>query len=70
VADAAGQGAERGAPLGVQQRLAGLLELLLDRRLGRAQLVLGLAAPRDLGFLRRQQLADLANVARDQDDSL
>ena len=70
VADAAGERAERRAPLGEQQLRARLLELLLDRRLRRAQLVLGVAAARDLGLLVGEQLAHLADVARDEHDAL
>jgi hypothetical protein len=44
--------------------------LALDRRVGRAQLVLGVATARDLGFLIGEQAAQLANIARDHDDAV
>ena len=65
-----GERAERGAALGEQQVRARLHELLLDRRLRRAQLVLGELAAADLGLLVGEQLMDLANVAGDQHDAL
>ena len=49
---------------------AGLFELFFDRGLRGAQLVLGLSTARDLGFFLDEQLAELANIARDEHDAI
>jgi hypothetical protein len=54
VTDTTGERAEGGSALGEEQRGARLLELLLDGRVERAQLVFGLAASANLFFLLDQ----------------